>query len=142
MTFISTQLINSEEQADMRKMFSEMDINNDGKLTKEELITGFRAMDVDDPEAEAEQIMKTCDFDNSGSIEFTEWCTASMDKRTMLSKDRLRAAFEIFDKDGSGHITFDEIRDLMGYGGVEGNNQEFKDMVAEMDLDGDGQISF
>lgn len=119
-----------------------MDANNDGKLTKEELVQGFTAMEVDDPEGEAEHIMKNCDFDGSGSIEFTEWCTASMDKRSMLSKERLRAAFEIFDKDGSGQITFDEVKDLMGHGGVQSSDEEFKKMIAEMDIDGDGQISF
>jgi calcium-dependent protein kinase len=46
-------------------------------------------MDVDNPEEEAENILKNVDFDNNGSIEFTEWCTATMDKRKMLSKERL-----------------------------------------------------
>ena len=58
-----------------------MDENNDRKLTRDELIKGFTALEIDDPEAEADHIMKNCDFDGSGSIEFSEWCTASMDKR-------------------------------------------------------------
>ena len=87
-----------------------MDQNFDGKLTKEELIEGFRKMDVDNPEQEAENILRNVDFDNNGSIEFTEWCTATMDKRKMLSKERLKAAFEIFDTNGNGSISFDEVR--------------------------------
>jgi len=38
-------------------MFESMDVNFDGKLTKEEIIEGFRKMDVDNPEQEAENIM-------------------------------------------------------------------------------------
>lgn len=34
MTLISTQMINSNEQADMRAMFEKIDVNFDGKLTK------------------------------------------------------------------------------------------------------------
>jgi len=81
----------------MRHMFESMDQDFDGKLTKEEIIEGFRKMEVENPEEEAEKIMQTVDFDDNGSIEFTEWCTATMDKRKMLSKERLRAAFNIFD---------------------------------------------
>jgi len=87
-----------------------MDANFDGKLTKDEIIEGFKKMEVDNPEQEAENIMKTVDFDDNGSIEFTEWCTATMDKRKMLSKDRLRAAFNIFDTNQNGSISFDEVK--------------------------------
>lgn len=90
MTFISTQLINNNEQKEMRQMFEKMDVNFDGKLTKEEVVEGFKVMEVENYEEEAEKIFRMCDFDDSGTIEFTEWCTASMDKRKMLSKEKLR----------------------------------------------------
>ena len=79
-----------------------MDVNYDGKLTKAEIIEGFKEMDMENPIQEAERIFKTIDFDDNGSIEFTEWCTATMNKRNMLSKERLRAAFDIFDTNGNG----------------------------------------
>jgi Ca2+-binding EF-hand superfamily protein len=47
MTFISTQLTNNNEQKEMREMFEKMDVNFDGKLTKDEVVAGFKAMDVD-----------------------------------------------------------------------------------------------
>ena len=110
----------------MRTMFQSMDRNFDGKLTKHEIIEGFKEMDVENPEQEAEHIFKTVDFDNNGSIEFTEWCTATMDKRKMLSKERLRAAFNIFDQNGNGQISFDEVKKLLGHGGVSNDNKQFK----------------
>jgi calcium-dependent protein kinase len=57
--------------------------------------------------------MKAADIDGNGNIEFSEFCTATMDKRKMLSVDRLKAAFSIFDKDGSGYISFEEIRAVL-----------------------------
>ena len=63
--------------------------------------------------------MKNADFDNNGCIEFTEWSSATMDKRNMLSKDRLRQAFNIFDTNGNGSIDFSEVKELLGRGGVD-----------------------
>lgn len=58
------------------------------------------------------------DFDDNGYIEFSEFCTASMDKRKMLSDKRLKAAFDLFDTDGSGQISLEEVKKLMGHGAV------------------------
>jgi calcium-dependent protein kinase len=141
MTFISTQLINTNEQKEMRAMFEKMDVNFDGKLTKEEVIAGFKAMDVDNYQEEAEKIFRMCDFDDSGTIEFTEWCTASMDKRKMLSKEKLKAAFDLFDENGNGSISFAEVKKLLDAKGSS-NNELYLEMIQEMDIDGDGEISF
>ena len=85
MTLISTQMINSNEQADMRAMFEKIDVNFDGKLTKQEVIEGFKMLEVENYEEEADAIFKIADFDDNGTIEFSEWCTATMDKRKMLT---------------------------------------------------------
>jgi len=65
-----------------------------------------------------------------------------MDKQKMLNKDRMRAAFNMFDKNGNGTISFEEVRDIFGSAGQSQNDEMFKDMIREMDLDGDGEISF
>lgn len=73
---------------------------------------------MDDPEKEADYIMKNVDFDENGYIEFSEFVTASMDKRKMLSQDRLKAAFKIFDINGDGSISMEEVKSLLGHGGI------------------------
>lgn len=105
-----------------------MDVNFDGKLTKEEVIAGFKAMDVDNYQEEAEKIFRMCDFDDSGTIEFTEWCTASMDKRKMLSKEKLKAAFDLFDENGNGSIDFAEVKKLLDAKGSS-NNELYMEMI-------------
>jgi len=125
----------------MRAVFEKMDVNFDGKLTREEIINGFREMEIENPEAEADKIFEQADTDGNGFIEFTEWVTATMDKRKMLSKERLKAAFDIFDNNGNGSISFSEVKQLLDHGG-QTENKVFEDMIAEMDLDGDGEISF
>jgi len=41
LTFIVSQLSSKEEKADLQKTFSAMDKNNDGKLSREELVEGM-----------------------------------------------------------------------------------------------------
>jgi calcium-dependent protein kinase len=40
-TYIATQLLSKEEKANLAKVFKAMDINGDGKLSKEEVVEGY-----------------------------------------------------------------------------------------------------
>ena len=48
----------------------------------------------------------------------------------------------MFDRDGDGLITEDELRITMNNLGEPMNENEVKAMIAEADLDGDGKINF
>lgn len=43
-------------------------------------------MGKSNPKEEADLIFRLVDLDNNGSIEFTEWCTATLNKKQMLTK--------------------------------------------------------
>ena len=61
----------------------------------------------------------------------------------MLNKNRLKAAFDMFDRNQDGTISFEEVREILGGGQAnEGTDDVYKQMIQEMDIDGDGQISF
>jgi calcium-dependent protein kinase len=53
------------------------------------------------------------DIDQSGCIDYTEFLVASTNHKSLLSNSRLKAAFKMFDKDGSGKITQEEIRAVL-----------------------------
>ena len=53
------------------------------------------------------------DIDQSGFIDYTEFLVASANQKSLLSDNRLKAAFQMFDKDGSGMITQEEIRAVL-----------------------------
>ena len=60
----------------------------------------------------------------------------------MLTTEKLRAAFQIFDKDGSGAISAKEIQDIMGGTGEPEELMEWQQVIDELDKDGNGEISF
>lgn len=68
----------------------------------------------DDPflKDQVQSIIESVDADNSGTIDFDEFlCLMSDPKFSHLAKDEHRGVFEMFDKDGNGHISVTELKD-------------------------------
>lgn len=101
----------------MESLFKKMDTNHDGVLSQDELKQGFAQMGLSNPQKEAERILNEIDLDQNGFIEFSEWVTASIDKKQMIESKRLIAAFNMFDRNKTGTITEEEILELVGGGG-------------------------
>lgn len=57
-----------------------------------------------------EKMFDEVDVDGSGEIEFSEWIVASIDKNSLITEEKLRQAFSLFDTDGSGTIRTNEIK--------------------------------
>ena len=61
----------------------------------------------------------------------------------MTTNDKLQAAFKMFDKDGSGIITADEIKEVLQFGGTNQLNvAAITAIIKQVDENGDGEISF
>ena len=58
------------------------------------------------------------------------------------AEEDMREAFNVFDKDGNGFISANELRQVMLSLGEKLTDQEVQEMIREADIDGDGQINF
>lgn len=54
--------------------------------------------------------MLQADVDNSGTIDYGEFVAATIHLNKLEREEHLLAAFQYFDKDGSGYITVDELQ--------------------------------
>ena len=75
-----------------------MDKNQDGTLSKEELLECYQ--EYYDPmidEAYIDNILESIDINNSGRIDFTEFLVASSKQEKLLSKEKLEKTFKMFD---------------------------------------------
>ena len=135
------QLANKEDMVDLQRAFKVLDTNNDGMLSKAELAIGYQKLYGDQAAEEVEKIFQKVDIDCSGHIDYSEWVVATINKQKLLTREKLQQAFCLFDKDGGGSISPEEVR------GVLCSGQDFEDdvwerIVQEVDADGNGEIDF
>jgi calcium-dependent protein kinase len=143
-SFIASQLATKSEKEEIYKIFKAIDTDGNGTLSREELIKGFGEFyrgEVDDIEAEVDKIMEQIDIDKNGDISYTEFVSATMHRNILLSKDKLKAAFEMFDIDKSGTIEAEELKQILGKS-ENFNDQVWEDIIKEADQNGDGVIDF
>lgn len=99
LTFMTTHMISTEETRELQKTFEALDTTKDGRLSREELLDGYtKIMGAVAAELEVERIMNSVDVDKNGTIDYTEFITATMNKDKLLTGERLKNAFDYFDK--------------------------------------------
>jgi calcium-dependent protein kinase len=139
LAYIVSQCLSKEETDKMEEIFAEMDTNNDGMLSKEEISNGYEkhfGSAIDDEELD--KIFSAIDTDGSGAIDYSEFLMATMNEQQLLSKEKLKQAFKMFDKDNSGTISREEIKEALG--NIEEDMAE--KIISEIDENDDGEISF
>ena len=102
MAFIASHLTHKEEKRDLEKIFKLMDKDGNGSLDKQEVMEGYEEhFGIQMTEENVDAMFKAVDIDGNGSIDYTEFVMATMNERDLISQQKLRAAFRLFDKDGT-----------------------------------------
>ena len=70
-------------------------------------------MGLADAELASDEIFRLIDADADGYIQFSEFCTATIDRDLILQPFKIKAAFQALDGDGNGFVTFNELQQSM-----------------------------
>ena len=127
------------------KLFNQIDLDDDGKINKDELYKGLKdRLKIKDLKKEIDIIFTNLDMDGNGYIEYEEFIRGSVNKEFFVSDEVLDFAFKFFDKDNSGEITYNEIKEVFKDSMVKKSKEDvsLKKIIDEVDTNEDGVISY
>lgn len=131
--------MSEDEVHKLWEAFTVFDADGSGAISPEELGQVMRSLGQNPTSEQLRTMIKEVDVDLSGTIDFEEF-KALMVATHGDRASRLKLAFSVFDEDGNGEITANEMTDVMSQFGL--TEEELAEMLKEVDEDGDGTIEF
>lgn len=142
LTFMTSRLMTKEYEKELTDAFRALDTNGDGRLSREELLEGYKQhLPLEEAEKAVNCVLARVDVDHSGFIDYSEFVLASADYQLLMSQSNLEAAFNMFDKDGSGKISSEELKAMLDTHS-EVSEEVWTALVKQADENGDGEIEF
>ena len=139
----SGSLDTQTQMAELEQVFKKFDVNGDGKISASELGSIMGSLGHPATEEELQNMIVEVDADGDGFIdlnEFVELNTKGVDSDEAM--ENLKDAFSVYDMDGNGVISADELQKVMRSLGDDCSLAECKKMISGVDRNGDGFISF
>ncbi|KAL7097928.1 hypothetical protein ACP275_10G173700 [Erythranthe tilingii] len=131
-----------EEVAGIKEGFQLMDTGNKGKIDIHELRAGLHKLGHQIPESDIQVLMEAGDVDKDGYLDCAEFVAISVHLRKMGNDDHLRKAFQFFDRNESGYIEIEELRDAFADEAEATSEEVINAIIQDVDTDKDGRISF
>lgn len=139
--FLVNHMASKDERRELINTFKALDTNNDGVLSKDELLEGFKKIDTNLTEADVEALMDRIDNNRSKAIDYTEFVAAAIDRKNLLSEEKMQTCFNMFDKDKSGKISLNELKSLLQGSDVV-DDKVWSDLIKQADQNNDGEIEY
>lgn len=137
------KILSEEKLVELRCAFDLFDNDNDGKIDPAELGKAIQKMGQKLTEDDLKEMIKEVDSDYNGTIEFSEFVQLMESKmKDNDSEEEIFEAFKIFDKKGNGHITKNDIKNVMSSLHEPLAQEEVDELMKTWDLDKDGYLNF
>ena len=140
LVFVASRLQDNEIN-DLKEIFQAFDDDNDGQINYKEFEQGL--LKLNSKKIKPEEInsyFSSIDTDKNGKIDYTEFIAACMQKKIILTEERLYEAFSMLDTDRNGKITKDEIMNVLKL--QSGDDQFVKGLMEKADKNNDGVIDY
>lgn len=141
--FMVDRVLNDLEITRLTQVFSSIDRDHDGIISRIELIAAFSVVN---PPAKAErladQLLQRLDKNQNGQIDYSEFLLSASELQYLMNRANLKLAFDALDKDKSGQISLNELKAFFRINSKPGSVEQWKALIAGVDSSGDGEIGF
>ncbi|KAL1416667.1 hypothetical protein MTO96_027648 [Rhipicephalus appendiculatus] len=135
--------LQAEAIAELREAFALLHKDRNREISPEDLGITKRAFGQNPTQAEIEEMIAEVDTVYNRTVDFPEFVAkVTEDAFTTPTEEEIRGVFKLFDRDGNGFITAAEMRCVFTAFNEPVTDEEVDDMIREVDMDGDGQISY
>ena len=86
-------------------------------------------------------LMKQCDQNGDGGLDFTEFITCSINYQKALNSERLDKLFKMLDKDRNGSISFAELKSFYADSAREEKAELIQKAFEEADVNKDDKVT-
>ena len=129
-------------------MFQIFDKDGDGRITKKELNDSLKNLGIIIPEKELCQMIDKIDVNGDGCVDIEEfgelYKTIMVEDEDEMGEEDMKEAFNVFDRNGDGFITVDELKAVLSSLGLKQGKtlEECRKMIIQVDVDGDGRVDY
>lgn len=141
LAYMIHHVIQKEEIDQLRKFYSFLDTNGDGKMAYSEIVEGFQRY-IEVNEKELLRIFRYIDQAKTGCIEFEEFARACINKQQLLSETNLQTTFTLFTKqDTTKTISCLDFKNILGLQ-TKFSDKTWENIIKQIDINGDNQIEY
>ncbi|XP_070613764.1 uncharacterized protein [Erythrolamprus reginae] len=134
--------LSEDQKQEIREAFDLFDTEGCGSIDVKELKVAMRALGFEPKKEEIKKMIAETGKDESSAISFEDFLammTTKMNEKDC--KEEILKAFRLFDDDGTGKISFKNLKRVSKELGENLSDEELQEMIDEADRDGDGEIN-
>merc|ERR1712010_334427 len=136
------KMLTDEQKAELKEAFELFDTDGSGAVDTSELHTAMKALGFEPKKEEIDKMVREMDKDGDATVDLEEFCIMLAEKMNQKDgKEELLKGFRLFDDDGTGKISFKNFQRVAKELGENLSDAELKEILAEADEDGDGEIN-
>ena len=112
----------------LKHFFSQLDTDNSGTLTINEIEKALKKIDIDITEEELNQIWEGLDFHKDGQVNYSEFLAAMISSYNFEKEEKLWSVFNMFKENNKkqNYITYESLRNVTKALNLNINEKEIK----------------
>ena len=137
-----TNSVFEDEVKEIKEAFDMFDADLSGAISVAELISSFKSLGFDEKHEAVMEMLKEIDTNGDGELDFNEFFTLLTAKMsTETPKEEIEKVFKCFDKDRTGEITPENLKEIAKLMGDELSLEVCSNVIKQSDRNGDGALT-